>query len=386
TVPTVAERFRQAGYRTAAFTPAVTLRSEYGFGRGFEVYDQENFGHNRLSSPSLVGKVLARLEQWKGERFFIWVHLWDPHYNYNPPVPWDGYFRSGQRPAREDVQCLKWVEDPVTPAEAEWLEGQYEGEVAYTDRYLEQILAKLEDLELAPHTLVVVLADHGEAFLEHGWLGHTNRLDETLIHVPLMVRRPGEAPGVVEQAVSTASVGRSLLAWTGIPGDDFGARSTLPSPGEAPAAEPVISQTVRRGCWTAVSTTRYKYVLEHRQCRESLFDLQQDPDEKSDIAASDPGRLREMRRMLVDALDQQKSSKVPRAMLPREIVEQAEARLRSIGYVGGAANGGPGAPKNVTCARTAAPGKVDAFGDLAAQTCPEQGARRCFEKLDSELP
>ncbi|MDQ7006493.1 MAG: sulfatase [Acidobacteriota bacterium] len=386
TVPTLAERFRAAGYRTAAFTPAVTLRAEYGFSRGFEVYDQDNFGHNRLSSPTLVGKVLARLEEWKDEPFFIWVHLWDPHYNYIPPAPWNGYFRTGRQPPRDDVQCLKWVENPVSPEEAQWFKGQYDGEVAYTDQHLGQILDQVKKLGLEETTVVAVMADHGEAFLEHGWLGHTNRLDETLIHVPLMVRQPGAEGRRIDSVVPVAGLGRSLLELAAIDGRDFGDLPALPAAVQTPADErPVLSRTLRRGCWTALSTTRFKYLLEHRQCREFLFDLEQDPGETTDLSATQPERLLELRAALSVELERGASLRVARSMLPREIIEQAEARLRSIGYVGGAPTGG-GDSKEVTCAKIAAPGRVDAFGDAAAQPCPEGAVHACLEVLGKQQP
>ncbi|HHN75590.1 MAG TPA: hypothetical protein ENK10_10205, partial [Acidobacteria bacterium] len=356
----------------------------YGFARGFEVYDQDNFGHNRLSSPTLVGKVLARLEEWKDEPFFIWVHLWDPHYNYIPPAPWNGYFRAGRQPPRQDVQCLKWVENPVSREQALWFMGQYRGEVAYTDRYFGQILEQIEQLGLAEQTVVAVMADHGEAFLEHGWLGHTNRLDETLIHVPLMIRRPGKEAGHIDRVVSTAGVGRRLLEVAGIDGATFGDLPALPASPDGTADErPIVSRTIRRGCWTALSTTRYKYLIEHRRCREWLFDLKQDPGEATDISAAQPERLLEMRHALAEELRRERALGVARAMLPREIVEQAEARLRSIGYVGGAQTGG-GDAKTVTCARIADPGKVDAFGDTAAEPCPEDAVSRCLESVEKQ--
>ncbi|MDH3284147.1 MAG: sulfatase [Acidobacteriota bacterium] len=383
-VELLAQRFQHAGYRTAAVVPAPTLRPEYGFSRGFEEYQFQDFGHLMRSSPKLTSRVLHLLERWRDEPFFVWVHLWDPHYNYVPPPPWDAAFSRGDTPEREDVQCLKWVENPVSPEEAEYFKGQYEGEIGYTDSHLAQILNQLDRLALAERTIVAVTADHGEAFLEHGFLGHTNRLDEPVIHVPLLIRRPGRvAPGVVEQTVGTARLGRTLLRLAGIPHDHFGMAPALPlSPGAGEAGRrAAISETRRRGCFTSVTDGVHKAVVDHRSCRWRLFDVSADPGEEHDLAGADEMTLDALKAALGERLAAIDAEEIPHAALPQEIVEAAEEQLRSIGYVGGVSKDGT---RNVVCADLPNVVGVDAFGDvLGAEPCPWTTAREC---LDRDMP
>lgn len=380
-VPLLAERFKAAGYRTAAFVPEVTLRPEFGFSRGFDEYDLQSFGHQRLSSPTLIGKVLNKLEHWKGDPapFFLWVHLWDPHYNYNPPPPFDQLFREGQPPASQDVQCLKWRPNVVSPDEVRFLRGQYRGEIAFTDRFLGDLLDYLKTQRLEERIVLAVVGDHGEAFEEHGWLGHTNRVDDEVLHVPLLLRWSGKlAPTRVEEAVSTERIGRTLLDLAGLPSAGFGAGLPLPVRGIAPAEAPnvVFAETVRQGCFSAVREGREKYILDHQGCRETLFDLATDPGEQRDVAANRPERVRHFRELLWRETERNARLAIPKAALPPAVAEQAEAQLRSLGYVGGSQSG----PEKTGCPFAPGTGRRDTFGDTWTSACPENGVAVCLKK------
>ncbi len=236
-VPVLAERLQKARWRTGAVSPALTLRPEYGFARGFDDYEFEPLGHDVVTSPKLSGKTLHLLDRYKDDRFLVWVHFWDPHYNYIPPAPYDEQFRIGVEPARQDVQCLKWIENPLPPDGALYLHGQYRGEIAYTDKFVREILEHLQELGRADDTIVVILGDHGESFQGHGWLGHTIRVDQDMTHVPIMIRWPGHlAPAEIGGAVEIAQIGPTLLKLAGLPYEDFGLVKPLPlAPADAVA-------------------------------------------------------------------------------------------------------------------------------------------------------
>lgn len=388
-VPLLAERFQQAGWKTGAVAPALTLRPEYGFSRGFDVYDYEPLGHDVVTSPKLSGKTLHLLDRFKDEPFFLWVHFWDPHYNYIPPAPYDEKFRTGVRPPREDVQCLKWIENPLAPAGALYLRGQYRGEIAYTDKFVREILDHLEQLGRAKDTIVVILGDHGEAFQEHGWLGHTIRVDQDMTHVPIMIRWPGRlAPAEIAGAAEIAQIGPTLLALAGLDRDGFGLAAPLPLvPGDASqtqaASGSALTRTLRMGCYTGLARGRYKYQLDHRSCAESLFDLPDDPYETLDVKEREPAALVEMRQALRSRLAEIEAARIPRAMLPAELIEETEAALRSIGYVAGPTRGSGDAPE-IVCEALPDPTryKRDTFGDLQVfQPCAPDGLETCLARL-----
>jgi arylsulfatase len=391
-VPTLAERLRERGYRTAAVMPAVTLRAEYGFDRGFEFFDFEMYGHALISSPSLVGRVQNHLTRFAGEPFFVWVHMWDPHYNYIPEPPYDRLFDEGAKPPTEDVQCLKWVENAVTPEEALYLRGRCRAEIRYTDDYVGQMLDTLDELDLAEDTIVVVLGDHGESFLEHGWLGHTNKVTDTNVHVPLFVHWPGKlAPSSFDDPVTTAALAPTILRLAGADSESFGSLPPLPLEGlwdledqELAALSP-ISRTVRRGCYTSLHQERLKYVLDFRNCTEALFDLEADPGEQLDIAKARPEDLARLRETLSQRYLEMAELGIPRAMMPVEIVEEAQSQLRTLGYVA-AGGGGDGHDDHTTvgCAM-GTPQDIDTFGDMVYdEPCPEEGVRACLDRISRQ--
>lgn len=388
-IGTLAERFRAAGYRTAAMTPAVTLRGEYGFARGFEIYDNENFGHNLLSSPSLISKAQQRIENWRDEPFFIWVHLWDPHYNYIPEPAYQARFERGTQPANEDVQCLKWIKNPMSLDEAEYLKGKYQAEIRYTDDWVGRLLKTLEEQGLRDDVIIALVGDHGESFLEHEWLGHTAYVHDTNVRVPLALHWRGRlAPARIAEYVSTASLGRTLLRLVGLDDEGFGARPPLPMPmpGQADAAYDAdahapVARTIRRNCLTSVHQGALKYTLDFRGCTEQLFDLDADPAEQIDVAASRPEDLARMRALLAARYEGYRGLNLPRASMPKEIVDEAQAQLRTLGYVGGGGADAGGDTSAVQCAPMTPLGR-DTFGDIVVdEPCPAEDALACVAAL-----
>jgi len=378
-VPQLAQRFRDAGYETAAIVSAQTLRKAFGFGPGFETYDLGHYGHSRISSPELAAKVIGQIERSRGRPFFLWVHLWDPHYNYLPPPPAD-LFRAGERPPSEDLQCLRWYENAVTPEQAEYLRAKYRGELLFTDTHFGRILDALEKAGIADEVIVAVMGDHGEAFLEHGWLTHARQLHEPAVHVPLMLRWPGRlAPRSDSTVVSTAQLGRTLLQLAGLDDTGFGIEEALPVAGPAGGAASeriVMTETTRDACATALVGPRYKYVLDVLSCRERLFDLAVDPGELADIAGAHPELVVQFRSVLKERLDSIAARNVPQAMQSEEVVQNLEKALRSIGYVGGKKEGQ--GRQDPECAVAPGATRPPAMGDVGGPQCPSEGPVRCL--------
>jgi len=125
-VRTLAQRFREAHYATAAFVPEATLTARFGFSRGFDRFEERDFGFATVASPAqssavidFIQKSLADQDAHGGRgRFFVWVHLWDPHYNYNPMPPYDRAFAAGEPPPQGGVYnmiALKSARDALSP-------------------------------------------------------------------------------------------------------------------------------------------------------------------------------------------------------------------------------------------------------------------------------
>src|SRR6185503_17593567 len=95
-IPLLSERLKALGYATAAVVPSATLREDFGFDRGFDLFDNGRYGHDVITSPPMTGRALDWLSREAKEHpetpFFLWIHYWDPHYNYLPPAPFDATF------------------------------------------------------------------------------------------------------------------------------------------------------------------------------------------------------------------------------------------------------------------------------------------------------
>ena len=195
TVPTAAEAFRDAGFRTAAVVAAFPLDARYGLDRGFEFYD-DSYAEGSASGFAVAerggGEVVAAASSWwrqnEGERRFLWAHLYEPHAPYEPPEPFASRF-AGQ---------------------------PYLGEVAVADDHVGRLLAEVAPSGAAAGVLVVVTSDHGEALGEHGERTHGLFAYDATLRVPLVFWAKELAPARVDRPVRHIDVLPTMLEAAGI--------------------------------------------------------------------------------------------------------------------------------------------------------------------------
>jgi arylsulfatase A-like enzyme/tetratricopeptide (TPR) repeat protein len=233
-LPFLPDILHKNGYRTAAFVGALVLDAKklaQGFDRGFDVYDagfhrrrpnEDHYQSLERRGEEVVSRALTWLSKKRVGPFFLWVHLYDPHDPYSPPEPYKTRYQA----------------EP------------YDGEIAYMDSVVARLIAGLRTRNLFDSALVAVMADHGEAFGEHGENHHGIFLYDETIQVPLLLKLPGQhsakkiasrvglvdvAPTILQAAtvaVPRAMQGQSLLPLiksdltgaTGEPNDSKGAR------------------------------------------------------------------------------------------------------------------------------------------------------------------
>ena len=352
-VRTLAERFRQAGYRTGAVMPALTLAGHFGFDRGFDRFVLEVQGHGKVSGAWSVQEAVTFLRE-DGPPFFLYVHFWDVHYNYNPPVPHALRFQAGRRAGpgeTDDVTALIRFSgrpdevEPLPEDRVAWLEGQYAGEILFTDAQVARLLEELERLDLAGNTIVVVTADHGEAFQEHGVLGHTVHLYEEVERIPLLVRWPDRvrAGRELRQPVGLIDVAPTLLDLAGVPFERtefeghsraaalLGGEDHLPAGSDSE----LLMATTRRARLRGLISPETAYIFDHARGGEELYDLAQDPGQRANLAAARPEEARLWRRKLCDRLGRlPERGEVPAVELPAAVREMLDAGLQQLGYVG----------------------------------------------------
>ncbi|MEO6026375.1 MAG: sulfatase [Candidatus Binatia bacterium] len=357
-VTTLAEVLRDRGFATAGFVSGPYLDAGYGFARGFDHYDDYSAvrisawaTHRARTSPALVDVTGRWLDAWHGraERrpFFVFVHMWDVHYDFNPPPPYDTMFDPDYRGTitTEDFQTGTAVHLGMDPRDLEHVIALYDGEIRYTDEWLGRLIDRLRGLGVLDDTIVAVTSDHGEEFFEHGRKGHHQTLYDESIRVPLVLRNPARVPAgsVIPNLVRLVDVAPSLLDLTATPappgfgldpslkpyaGQSFEpllttARPVLPLPAFA-SLEPQGSKAVR-------SEDRKLLVSPWSLPHDELFDLASDPGERTNLAASDPTTTAALHAMLAGWKDT--AAVAAKAADAATMDENHKAALRALGYL-----------------------------------------------------
>jgi arylsulfatase A-like enzyme len=210
----LAERLSARGYGTAGFVGnPMAGDPALGFNRGF--------AHWQYDKWEAAGDKLAKVASWLADAappWFVWVHLADPHDPYEPPEStrgrWSGAYESSLRGLRR-LRCDDLYEcRTVTPDDLDYVQARYDEEILYVDESLRGFFA--ESAAALRDSYVVITADHGEQFLEHGRWGHPNGIWPEETHIPLLVRRPGMGTGERRTGpVSTRWLFGAMLTWAG---------------------------------------------------------------------------------------------------------------------------------------------------------------------------
>lgn len=338
-----AELFRDAGFRTVGLWRNGWVEPNFGFGQGFETYVRPQPGaerariHRETRSPSplagtdedLTIAAIDFLKQFGNEqRFFLYLHYMDIH---------------------------QYVYDESSSIFGTSYSDIYDQSVHWSDRLVGALLQRLEDQGLLDHTLVVISADHGEAFLEHGHEGHARDLYQEVAHVPWIIIPPFLVdPGIrVEQTVANADVWPTILDIVGLPPlPDTDGRSMLPlileAGGAAPGAptddlkRPIFAQISKgwgrpkaKDVYSLVSvTTGGKRLITspERPDLVELYDHATDPTEQHDLYPDHPDEAAPLQAYAKAYVDQAHN---PWGQEPREVeLDQMRLnQLRALGYV-----------------------------------------------------
>ncbi len=196
----LAEALADDGFETAAIVGNYFVTPLFGFARGFSTFNGDCMADRAaINSDKVSDRAIAWLEQPHPRPFLLYLHYFDPHYNY-----WehDGFKFGGEDTDRvfsgEDIYELRDHLRELDGEDRARLDSLYDSEVAFTDHHVGRVLRALDERKLAEKTFVVVTADHGEALGEHDWIGHTRQLYDESVRVPLVIAGPGLAPAVID--------------------------------------------------------------------------------------------------------------------------------------------------------------------------------------------
>ena len=321
-ITTLPEILGEAGYRTAAFVSAAVLERRYGLGQGFGSYDDDLSNRRNLSprmvadrpAEATVDAATAWLDQLDDdERFFTWVHFYDPHAGYSPPAPY-----------RDDYR-----------------ERLYDGEIAYMDAQLGRLLQHPRllgaDSDKAP--IVLVIGDHGESLGEHGERTHAILAYDSTLHVPWIAYIPGGPSGLrVSQPVGQVDLAPTVLSLLGMKEEDglpkMSGRDLTPIlEGDAPNINHAYYSETYLPFYTygwaklkVLHKGRWKFI---DAPTPELYDRGRDPLELTDLHARHTDIAHDMRRDLEEWLADHDVDR--EAGLPLD--EEALDKLRSLGYL-----------------------------------------------------
>jgi len=309
-VPTLATILKAQGFATGAFVGAFPLERRFGLAAGFDVYGDRlprlanGKPADERPGEDVVDEALAWRTTTGAARTFLWVHLFEPHAPYGDPT--DGR--------------------PVA--------ARYDDDIADADRQVGRLLAGL-GAERAS-TLVVVAADHGEAFGEHGEIGHSLFVYDTTLRVPLVLQGPGVAPGTTPGPVSLVDVAPTVLGLLGVAAPAMDGRA-FAGPTAAPVDPARVLYADTEAPWRdfgwsplrSVRTGGLKFILAPTP---ELYDLAQDAGETANLLPARAAAIGPLRAALAEAA----RDRVPASSPTVSADAEAQRRLRSLGYLGGA--------------------------------------------------
>jgi arylsulfatase A-like enzyme len=387
------EEMKGLGYRTAVLSANAFVSPLFGFGRGtdfafsgcmpmsrksmqgraartftqrlpggrwvkaaFDAVDGRLPHSGQSLSPyeEQAGNLNATLLSWidaaPGKPFFAYVHYMETHTPLVPPPPYDTVFdpdlAAGPRPDYPVYKrgILPFSPGPALPdAELKGLIALYDGTIAYFDHELARLLDALDERGLGRNTLIVLTADHGEEFHDHGGWGHGISLYEELIHVPLIVWSPGRLAGgrEVDVVVRHVDLVPTILGAAGavetLDAPEFegvNLWAMLQADAELGTELRVFAEVLSGGHFARALIDGHWKVIDTRfgtSERVMLFDLAHDPGEISDLSGDRPevtdGMLAELTRIASAAGSRRQESGT------MEIDQETEERLRALGYV-----------------------------------------------------
>jgi len=343
-MPTLPQVLSENGFHAVGFSANPFLSAEFGFERGFdefqEVFREVNVRPNRKGHvpAELLGKAATSwFQEHAAERFFAYLHFLEPHDPYTPPAPFDSRYRG-----------LTRIPNMI---------AAYDGNLAYVDSVVGEVLSALERLGLVENSVVVLMSDHGEAFGEHGRFGHSDTIYEETAHIPLAIHLPeacGVASGRRSGIISTIDLMPTLLDMFGIdPPPTMQGRSELGLLASEGSGQRRYAVGRSRGrdktgglerpeeVIFALIAERYTLMLGDTGKRVELYDRERDPGQKDNIAEESEKLVAELMGSFEEWAETQPTrpvvlpgGEVRAAQSPEvEMSDRTREHLKALGYL-----------------------------------------------------
>ena len=314
--PFLPQILTQEGFTTCAVDNLVRIRP--WFNRGYEFYIDPSLRHQfmfAVTAEELNTRATAWIDQHQDEPFFLFIHYWDTHFPLQPPPRYQGMFYSGNPFDPNNQSLNEWWESPLklgtlaretwlrrpegVVTDAEYVKSLYDQEVRHVDDGIGAVLAAIDRVGQADETLVMVSADHGESHTEHGIYFEHHGLYEPVIHVPLIMRWPGQLPAGrrLTQMLQYQDVAPTLLEAAGIEppfemdGESFWQLASGQT--ESGGRDRIVSCEATWQAKWSLRTDTHKLILAREpdfygHPPRELYDLTVDPGEEHNLADEQP--------------------------------------------------------------------------------------------------
>lgn len=362
TSETLAGRLQAAGYQTGGFHSNPYLSRAYGFDSGFDTFDDDlMLGQNKLfalaqqaldkfvlnrgeyyaRAPTINSRALDWLDDTEGPAF-LWNHYMDTHGPYHAPER--RYAERAQSASNaESLYRRSWKQpESITDEERRLLIDSYDDEIRYLDDHFGRFLDALRERGRFEDALVVVTADHGDAFGEHGYFTHPRHLHEELLRVPLFVSPPNGMNATIEAPVSTLNVVPTLLEHARVTSDYLPGTPLVTADSDVPSREGVVfasaagendADGVRR---FAVRDDRWKVLVERGVdngdvLEQRAFDLDTGADEQTPLSPDANDEVHALTRRL-EQYSQDRLDNTSGEQQTVETTDEIDDRLEALGY------------------------------------------------------
>jgi len=320
---TLAEILKKRGFTNAAIISAFMIDSQFGLDQGFDYYNDDfdenlkSAGISERRAEETTRYTLKWLEENYRKTFFLFLHYFDPHFEYDPPEPF--------RPKDSENEPY----------------SLYAGEISYVDYCIGQIVKKLKDLGVYDSTLIIITSDHGEMLGEHGETTHGYFIYQSNIKVPLIFKLPEKTKSKnVKELVDLTDIVPTVCGLLGIKlpphvqGADlcsyFGEENTSTSQRYL-YCESLYPTVHNANSLLGVVTDRWKYI---QTTRPELYDLTKDPQESNNLVAIQHQQARILQDKLKGILEKQVRKDDSDSKL--DLDTASIKRLQSLGYITGA--------------------------------------------------
>lgn len=340
---TLAEILKKHGYATFGVASNHHLSGEFGFARGFDYFTYLP----SLSAQYVNNAVLP----WKSkikevDKFFLWIHYYDPHHGYNPRNPWANQYTPESLTQQLQLYKKRMVDLTKNipffrenPQALSNLIALYDSEINYVDFYLGKLI---NDFELDKNSLMIITSDHGEEFLEHGRLSHAHNLYGETINIPLIVKMPdSKTKTVIESSVNLIDIMPTILHLLGINSPEYVAgKSFLAEEGLVSGKKGIsvtkgpdydFAELDRHTILKSIMTREWKYIYNFKHKTEQLYNIKSDPSELDNLVGKEINQSERLKEELFNWIT--KTKKYPTKKKGFQLTTEEKEKLEGLGYI-----------------------------------------------------